>query len=217
MSGTAAKPRRRVSAKERRRIVLDAAVARFGEKGYDHASLREIAADAGVTTPVLYDHFPSKAELYVAVAWELADSLLEHWSAPIEGPPEQIFRVTVARIFEWIEANPAGSRVFFAELPSDELVARNIAAVLDRALSALAELFGTSPPARLPAGLDRERANEALASLTMSAVSGLAGWWLHNPDVPRETVVSLACEVLWSGLAELSGAAPKDRRREAGS
>src|SRR6478609_4123848 len=115
MSGTKAAPRRRLSAEERKQRLLDAAVEQFGEHGYGEASLREIAAAAGVTTPVLYDHFGSKAELYAAVAWQQADSLLERWSQPIEGGDEDVFRVTVERIFAWIEANAQGARLLFAD------------------------------------------------------------------------------------------------------
>jgi AcrR family transcriptional regulator len=196
--------------------VLDAAGRQFGEKGYQRASLREIATAAGVTTPVLYDHFGSKAELYVAVAWEAADSLLEYWSAPIEGPPEEIFRVTVERIFAWIEAHPDGARIMFAELPSDELVAHNIGAVLGRARGAVAALFAANETAPPPNGLTREQASEALAELAMSAVNGLAAWWWLNPELPRSVVVSLACEVLWGGLGRLSTTNGEDERPETG-
>lgn len=196
--------RKRLSPAERKQRLLAAAVEHFGERGYGDASLREIAAAAGVTTPVLYDHFRSKAELYAAVAWQQADSLLARWSQPIEGSDEEVFRGTIERIFAWIEANPQGSRILFADPPSDPFVAEAITAVLERAVGAVAELFAAPPALELPAGLERERANAALAKLSMSAVDGLAAWWWHNQDVPRATVVSLACDVLWRGLDQIS-------------
>jgi hypothetical protein len=51
-------PKRRISAEARRALLFDAALREFSAHGYDGASLGRIAADAGVTRTVLYDHFP---------------------------------------------------------------------------------------------------------------------------------------------------------------
>ncbi|HKH39820.1 MAG TPA: helix-turn-helix domain-containing protein [Rubrobacter sp.] len=60
MSGTsgAKEPRRRLSGSERRRAILDAGMRVFAERGYERASMREIARSAGITTPVIYDTSP---------------------------------------------------------------------------------------------------------------------------------------------------------------
>ena len=69
MSGTSrtAGARQRLSGAERRRVVLEAGARVFAEHGYERAAMREIARKAGVTTPVLYDHFSSKRELQIAL------------------------------------------------------------------------------------------------------------------------------------------------------
>lgn len=180
--------------------MLAAAAAEFGDHGYDRASLRKIAAAAGVTTPVVYDHFGSKAELYAAVAWEQADALLARWVPLGPKPPAEIFGAVIDSIFGWVEEHPHGWRILFADPPSDPVVAEAFTAVQDRAGGVLAEVFASLPRLEHPAGLDRKRANTAFAEGAKAAVNGLATWWWHNPDVPRATVVELATDLIWRGL-----------------
>ena len=71
MSGTvnrsseAAHPRRRLSAEERRESILEAANEVFGEHGYEHVRIDDIAAAAGISKALIYEHFRSKQELYM--------------------------------------------------------------------------------------------------------------------------------------------------------
>lgn len=209
-----ASTRQRLSAGERRERLLSAAATHFGECGYAEASLRDIAALAGVTTPVLYDHFDSKAELYAAVAWQQADSLLAFWSSPATGTVEEVFRATIERIFLWIEANPQGWRILFADVPSDPVLAETLSAVLDRAAAAGAELFAALPVLEHPEQLSRAQTNAAVARLAMNAVNGLAEWCWHHPEVPRATVAALAGDLLWRGLRDLTQVTPNRRRSQ---
>jgi len=64
-------------AKSSRDRILDAAEARFAEKGYRATSIGEIADDVGIRGPSLYKHFATKADLYHAVARRLLDPYLE--------------------------------------------------------------------------------------------------------------------------------------------
>ena len=196
--------RRRLSAEERRSRLLVAASAEFGKHGYSDASLRSIAASAGITTPVVYDHFGSKAELYATVAQQHADSLLARWAEPPPGSTEDLVRATVDSVFGWIEEHPDGWRVLFADVPADPVVAATLRPLQDRATAGVAGLLATLPTLDHPADVTRERSDAAYAEAAKSAVDGLASWWWHNRDVPRATVVTLAADLLWRGLRELS-------------
>jgi AcrR family transcriptional regulator len=207
MSGTT---RIRLSADQRRARLFAAAAAEFGAHGYGGASLRAIAATAGVTTPVIYDHFESKAELYSAVAWQLADDLLAHWSKVVEGSAEDVLRATIAAIFGWAETNPNGWRILFADVPSDPAVAAAQVAIRERAAKALALAIAQFSPQDHVATLEAPRASAAFAEMTMSAVNGLVAWWWHNPDVPRATVAALAGDLLWRGLEGISQMQPDE-------
>jgi AcrR family transcriptional regulator len=73
-----ARPRsNRLPRHERRRQLLDAALEVFVSRGYHAAAMDEIAERAGVSKPVLYQHFPGKLELYLALLDESVDTLVE--------------------------------------------------------------------------------------------------------------------------------------------
>ena len=72
----------RLSRPRRRQRILDAAVEAFAARGYEAASMSEIAASAGITKPVLYDHFASKRDLFV----ELMESVLSETERAEEMP-----------------------------------------------------------------------------------------------------------------------------------
>lgn len=67
----------RLSADERRQQILDVAIDQFGRAGYFGTSMNDIADAAGVTKPVLYQHFDSKAELYRALLDEVGARMLD--------------------------------------------------------------------------------------------------------------------------------------------
>src|SRR4051794_13892132 len=138
MSGTS---RTRLSPGERRGRILTAASREFAAHGYAGASLRAVAAAAEVTTPVIYDHFASKAQLYAAVAQAHADELLARWAEPRPGVPPGVFLATMDSIFGWVQEPPDGWRILFADAPADPLVAASFTAIQDRATGALAALF----------------------------------------------------------------------------
>ncbi|MBJ7328750.1 MAG: helix-turn-helix transcriptional regulator [Solirubrobacteraceae bacterium] len=203
MSGKAPTRRTRLAPDERRARLLAAAAAEFASRGYDAASLRAIATGAGVTTPIVYDHFGSKAGLYAAVAQEAATSLNASWTTPQGETPEEIFRAMVESIFAWIEAFPHGWRIIFAEPPSDPAVAEVLAVGQADASAAIAHAlaaFSVAPPP----GLDAARGHAAYAEAMKWAVNGLAAWWWEHRDVPKDTVVAVATDVLWRGLADLT-------------
>lgn len=209
MSGTAARKRTRLSPQERRERLLAAAAAEFAERGYEQGSLRSIASSANVTTPVIYDHFESKAELYSAVAWQQADLLLARWSDAPQGSPHEVLSAVVDRIFEWIEEHPHGWRILFADTPNDPVVAETLAGVHERAGGAVAQVFASAPALDHPEGISRKDANAALGEAAKNAINGLGAWWWHNRHVPRQAVVELAVDLLWGGLNGITGRGPE--------
>jgi AcrR family transcriptional regulator len=190
---------------DRRALIQAAAGEVFAASGYDRASMRKIAAASGVTTPVLYDHFPSKAELYAGLVQAHADALLARWAGP-EGvtSPEDLFERTLDAIFSWIEENEAGWRMLFVDAPTDAAVAAAQRRAQDRATAALIGLYAVIPQLDLSVDLDRTRADHLLAEAGKSAVNAIASWWWNNRDLPRRTIVLLARDMLWRGLRDLT-------------
>lgn len=66
----------RMTGKERRKAIIEAAVRLFAERGFEGVTTRELASSVGVTEPVLYQHFPSKRDLYYAIIeWKMEQSI----------------------------------------------------------------------------------------------------------------------------------------------
>ena len=82
----APRPRaRRLSAEERRRQILDAAIAVFARSGYRAAGTADIAAAAGIGEPTIYRYFENKRDLYVAAVTRCRTEIMENWQRIIDG------------------------------------------------------------------------------------------------------------------------------------
>jgi AcrR family transcriptional regulator len=190
-------------------VILSAALPVFAEGGYDRASMRAVAKAAGITTPVLYDHFASKADLYAALVDAEADALIAAWEleglAVPDGSVETLFRRTVGTIFDWVAGNEAGWRIIFLDSPSDPAVAQAHARRQERATAVLAAQFARVPELRLSVALERERAEDFLAEAAKWTVNAIAAWWWSNRDLTRDQLVELTVDLLWRGLGQVTG------------
>ena len=86
----------RLKAPQRREQLMEVATKLFARNGYEATTTAAIAEMAGVTEPILYRHFKSKQELFVAIVKAVSDRTLRHWEELIKGiddPAEQIRRV----------------------------------------------------------------------------------------------------------------------------
>jgi AcrR family transcriptional regulator len=203
MTRTPAK--RRLKAAERRALIEQAAAEVFASRGYDAASMEEIAEAAGVTRSVLYDHYESKRALHLELSRRHARALVEFMAerASREGSPVERLRSGADAALEFVENDPYAWRVFFREPTTDPVVAKVAMAERRRVTEAVASLIAAQPEA---AAWVETRGRESLdryAQFLMSGVSGLASWWYEHPDVPRAVIVDELVEVLWLGLSRL--------------
>src|SRR3712207_5128370 len=109
-------PRQRMSAEARRRVIEEAATEVFAERGYRGAAMGAIAERAGVTVPVLYDHFASKETLHRALLErgyaELGAIWAEHLGVRADPVDVRIERA-VSAWFAYVEAHPTTARMLF--------------------------------------------------------------------------------------------------------
>jgi len=196
------KRRRRLSAVERRATIVDAATAVFAECGYRGASIDEIARRAGVTPPVVYDHFESKQALYRTLLEEHFAGLRGVWAEHFGGedPPAERIARSFDAWFAYVEQHPFAGRMLFRDTTGDpELAAMHdeVAAVSRAAVMPLVageqSVFGLSE-----AGA--EATLEMFWQVLRGVLQGLAMWWSEHPRVPREQVVAVAVNTLWVGL-----------------
>jgi AcrR family transcriptional regulator len=195
-------PRKRLSAPERRELIERAAMEVFAESGYHGGSIDEIARRAGITPPVLYDHFPSKLALHKRLLERTRDELLEMWRSSLAGDDPAAVRVprSIDAWSRYVEANPYAARVFFMDTTGDPEARAIHREVAGQGLSALSSIMATET---LPGVLPADQAPQLLemASEVMRAgLSGLAIWWTEHPDVTREQIVFIGVNILWIGL-----------------
>lgn len=190
-------------------MILKEASLLFAEHGYDGAGIDRIAAAAGISAPVIYDHFASKAELYGELLERHAADLIAATTQVDESASlEELLRSNIAGFFRFVEERPAAWRMLFRDpAPDPELAAlqRRIQAAATKRLAET--LVSRAPALRLTAELDRERAEQLIAELGKSALNGMAAWWWDHRDVPRDNLVAVAMDVLWTGLRDLSAGA----------
>lgn len=190
-------PRRRLSAAARRGRILDAATSLFAARGYADAPIDAIARAAGVSPPVLYDHFASKLGLYEAVLDSHFANLRAIWARfPVaELTPESV-AASFDAWFAYVEENPDAARILFREPTNVD------AAAVHRAVSERSRDLVLRPLLDAPAsaafaatGPDLEMTWVVLRGV----LQGLALWWVDHPEVPRERVVANALGALWCG------------------
>jgi AcrR family transcriptional regulator len=188
----------RLSRDARRAQLLGAARDVFAAQGYHAAAMDDIADRAGVSKPVLYQHFPSKLELYRALLTTYADELIGRLRSVLgsTNDNEQRTRGAVSAYFEFVATEGQSFRlVFESDLRSEP----EAAAVLDRALRECIDAVAEAVTA--DAGLDRDRARLLAVGLVgLSQVT--AQYWLDTGQaVPKEEAVELMSRLAWRGLA----------------
>src|ERR671911_2012282 len=98
----------RITGPQRRKRILAAAAEAFAERGYHAASVGQVAEAAGITKPVVYDHFPSKRELFVELMASAREELTSRGFEAMGGdaPLEQRLRAGVNAFFAYVEQHP---------------------------------------------------------------------------------------------------------------
>jgi AcrR family transcriptional regulator len=138
--------------RDQRRIqLLDAASDVFASKGYHAAAMDDIADAAGVSKPVLYQHFPSKLDLYLALLDQSCDRLVEVLEDALSSTADNSDRVvaTVAAFYEFVSSSGDFRFVFESDLTGDAAVQHRLSRVNAQISNAIAEVIAedTSLPA----------------------------------------------------------------------
>jgi AcrR family transcriptional regulator len=197
--------RRRLPASERRVLILDAALEAFATNGYDGAAMEGIAAAAGISKAVVYDHVSSKRELYTVLLDEICADLVGVVEAALTpaGPAgEARVRIATDAFFAFVEDHPQASRLLVLELQGANV--STIGRELEERLTA--GITAQLAAAQLLAGHpQREQQLAIFAELLKSAVQGLASWWFRHPAIPRHELVERTVAFLWPAIRRAAG------------
>jgi AcrR family transcriptional regulator len=194
--------RTRLTAAARRELIVAAAAAVFAERGYNGASIEEIARRSGVTPPVVYDHFASKQALYRALLESHFADLRRVWGENFVGddPPARRVARSFDAWFAYIQEHPFAGRLLFRETTGDPEIAAMHAEVAAASRAAVMPLATAEPGVLDLAGDAGEEAEGMVWEILRGVLQNLAIWWYEHPEVPRERVVAAAMNGLWVGF-----------------
>lgn len=182
----------------RRRQLLAAAQEVFVERGYHATAMDEIADRAGVSKPVLYQHFPGKLELYLALLDTHAGSLVATVRAALGATTDNRVRVhgSIAAYFDFVDSEDGAYRlVFESDLRSEPAVRDRVEGQLRQCVEAIAATIAHDT------GLPVAEAELLSVGLAGLAEVG-ARWWLTSQtDVSKERAVELLGGLMWRGLS----------------
>ena len=157
----------------------------------------EIAAEAGITKPILYSHFGDKAGLMQALARRVAGQINRAVSEALtrSGDPSAIVASTIEAFCTFIEREPELYRFLVQTARHESDVAG------PRLMSDISSQIAVA----LGSGLRRAGADSGAAEPWAFAIVGMtfagAGWWLERRSMSKEDLVSYLSQLLWSGLS----------------
>lgn len=189
-----------MTGQQRREQLVSVGRALFAERGYDAASIEEIAARAGVSKPVVYEHFGGKEGLYaVVVDREMADLLGRLTSALAVGDPRDLVERAALALLTYIEDETDGFRILARDSPVASGAGAGFSSLLNDVASQVEHILGREFARR---DIDTELAPMYAQMLVgMVALTGM--WWLEERTPPREQVAAHLVNLGWNGLAHL--------------
>jgi AcrR family transcriptional regulator len=197
---TAAK--RRMRGPERRAQLIAVARKVFGRAGFHGVSMDEVAKEAGVTKPILYDHFNSKEDLYVALLDADASSLEERVRSALKantGNRERIER-SFQEYFDFVDEHAGGFRLFMQEtMGGEEMFRSKVQEVRDRIVREVGDLIVRESRGKIERR-DADIVSLALVGMVETVAQRDPGGLKSDRRRSVETLVRLA----WRGITNLT-------------
>jgi AcrR family transcriptional regulator len=190
-------PTARLPRAERRRQLIDVSRGVFAARGFEAATLEEIAEQAGISRPILYSHFGDKQGIIEAV---VNDEIARVQAVVTEaianpGPPREVLERGLRAFFGYVRENPDGHAVLTRDAPV-HLSDSGLGVMLDGLASRVAEVI-----ARAIRGLGLVPAPAPIYANALIGLGAHVGrWWRDHPDVSLDTVTLHTTVFVWSGF-----------------
>ncbi|GAB2590437.1 TetR/AcrR family transcriptional regulator [Streptomyces capparidis] len=196
---TESRPRgTRLPRRARRNQLLGAAQEVFVAQGYHAAAMDDIAERAGVSKPVLYQHFPGKLDLYLALLDQHCDALIQAVRGALASTSDNKQRVaaTMNAYFAYVEDEGGAFRlVFESDLTNEPAVRERVDRVSRECAEAVSEVIAEDTD--LPA---EESMLLAVGLCGMAQIT--ARYWLSREGkLPRDAAARLVSSLSWRGIA----------------
>lgn len=194
----AARPRGgRLPRRERRAQLLEAALEVFVAQGYHAAAMDEIADRAGVSKPVLYQHFPGKLDLYLALLDASCETIIAGTRAALESTNDNKRRVeaTMAVFYDYVSSDTGAFKlVFESDLTNEPAVRERVERVTLQTAAQVAEVIQEDT------GLPAEQCQLLAVSLVGMAQVSARFWLTQAGGIGRAEAASLVAGLAWGGI-----------------
>src|SRR6202051_1692341 len=185
---------------ERRGQLLAAASEVFVDRGFHAAGMDEIADRAGVSKPVLYQHFSSKLDLYLAVLQRHVDNLVSGVRQALRTTTDnrQRLRSAVQAFFDFIEQDGQGYRLIFEnDIITEQQVAAQVRVATESCIDAVFDLISAD------SGLDPHRARMVAVGLVGISVDCARYWLDSDRPISKSDAVDCTVAFAWGGLSHV--------------
>jgi len=189
-----------MTGKERRQQLLDISRRLFAERGLDGTSIEEIAAQAGVSKPVVYEHFGSKEGIYAVVVDREVERFLTMATQLLEGEDtREKFEAAAVTLLRYIEENTDGFRILVRDSPPAGSGSGTFGSLISDIASQVEYILGDVLKAR---GYDPKHA-PMYAQMLVGMVAFTGQWWLDARKPKLEEVAAHLVNMAWNGLSQL--------------
>ncbi|WP_157182730.1 TetR/AcrR family transcriptional regulator [Sciscionella marina] len=185
---------------QRRTQLLDVARSLFAEKGFEATSIEEIAARAGVSKPVVYEHFGGKEGVYAVVVDREMQVLMNRMVAAVSADedPKLLLERAALALLNYVDSNADGFRILARDSP---------VASTSGTFSSLLNDIATQAEEVIGVYFDRQGHDRKLAALYAQALVGMVAftgqWWLVTGKPRKEEVAAHLVNIAWHGLENL--------------
>ncbi|MBO0901099.1 TetR/AcrR family transcriptional regulator [Cellulomonas sp. zg-ZUI222] len=185
---------------ERRAQLLDVSRTLFAEKGFDNTSVEEIAARAGVSKPVVYEHFGGKEGVYAVVVDREIQALTGALTGALEGGghPRALLERTTLALLSYIETSEAGFRILVRDSPVAQATG-TFSSLIGDVATQVEHLLANEFRKR---GLDARTA-PIYAQMLVGMVALTGQWWLDARSPRKAEVAAHLVNLAWNGLEAL--------------
>jgi AcrR family transcriptional regulator len=200
MTGSASRPRVRMTGAQRREQLLDIGRELFGEKGYEATSIEEIAARADVSKPVVYEHFGGKEGLYAVVVDRELQLVLDRFTSALSDPgrPRELLERAALVLLDYIEEDTLGFRVLTRDAPLTSGVG-TFSSLIGEVARKVEHILADQFDAR---GYDPQLA-ELYSQALVGMVALVGQWWLDTRSPGKHEVAAHLVNLAYNGLAHL--------------
>ncbi len=186
-----------MTGKERREQLLDIGRTLFAERGYEGTSVEEIAHKAGVSKPVVYEHFGGKEGLYAVVVDREMRRLLDGVAGALTaGHPRELTEQAAFALLDYIESSTDGFRILVRDSPVAQSTG-TFASLISDIATQVEDILGTEFKNR---GYDPKLA-PMYAQMLVGMVALTGQWWVDVRKPKKAEVAAHLVNLAWNGLS----------------